>query len=350
VTVTLNNIPTETGDFAIVRSALPDDPQERVFGYTTDRYNILQPLDAVELFDEKVGEPVETLGMLGKGERLFLTWKLPETEVVKDDVVQWYGFCAIGFDGVLGASLNVVTTRVVCQNTWTAAIAEAMQEKQSNKGRIYAGKHTSKNMKFKLGEWMNHVQSNTKKQVELTNSFFKQLTKVPLSNEKEVYRLLFTAYPDPKPLPEDYPAKLRASKEEKLEMDKKLMAQYRDGIYSDQSYNQKHVLEHHQVKQSEQLRNHLSRREYHLRLRLQDVSQSNSLHPKQSRLQHQFDPFQKQLPNHAKRVDDFRKNVVQKCYVPFIFSCLVIDYTIIIKQLFRFVKGFEILIYKVFYN
>lgn len=232
VTVTLNNIPTETGDFAIVRSALPDDPQERVFGYTTDRYNILQPLDAVELFDEKVAEPVETLGMLGKGERLFLTWKMPETEVVKDDVVQWYGFCAIGFDGVMGASLNVVTTRVVCQNTWTAAIAEAMQEKKSNKGRIYAGKHTSKNMKFELGEWMNHIQSSAKKQVELTNSFFNQLTKVPLTEEKEVYRLLFTAYPDPKPLPEDYPVKLRASKEEKLEMDKKLMTQYREGISS----------------------------------------------------------------------------------------------------------------------
>ena len=231
VMVTLNNVPTETGDFAIVRSALPDDPQERVFGYTTDRYNILQPLEAVELFDEKVGEPVETLGMLGKGERLFLTWKLPDTEVVKDDVVQWYGFCAIGFDGVMGASLNVVTTRVVCQNTWTAAIAEAMQEKKSNKGRIYAGKHTSKNMKFELGEWMNHVQSSTKKQVELTNSFFKQLTKVPLTEEKDVYRLLFTAYPDPKPLPEDYPSKLRASKEEKLETEKKLMTQYRDGIY-----------------------------------------------------------------------------------------------------------------------
>lgn len=232
VTVTLNNIPTETGDFAIVRSPLPDDPQECVFGYTTDRYNILQPLEAVELFDEKVSEPVETIGMLGKGERLFLTWKLPETEIVKDDIVQWYGFCAIGFDGVMGASLNVVTTRVVCQNTYTAAIAEAMQEKKSNKGRIYAGKHTSKNMKFELGEWMNHIQSSAKKQVELTNSFFKQLTKVPLTDEKEVYRLLFTAYPDPKPLPEDYPSKLRASKEEKLEMEKKLMTQYRDGIAS----------------------------------------------------------------------------------------------------------------------
>lgn len=232
VTVNLNNIPTETGDFAIVRSALPDDPQERVFGYTTDRYNILQPLEAVELFDAKVGEPVETLGMLGKGERLFLTWKLPETEVVKDDVVQWYGFVAIGFDGIMGASLNVVTTRVVCQNTWTAAIAEAMREKKSNKGRIYAGKHTSKNMKFELGEWMNHVQGSAKKQVELTNSFFKQLAKVPLTEEKEVYRLLFSAYPDPQPVPEDYPEKLRASKEEKLELEKKLMTQYREGIYS----------------------------------------------------------------------------------------------------------------------
>jgi hypothetical protein len=234
VTVVLNNKQVETGDWAIVRSPLPDDPEERVFGYTTDRYNLFQPLEAVELFDEKVGEPVETLGMLQRGERMFLTWKMPTFEAVKSDPIDLYGFLALGFDGIMGASLNVVSVRVVCSNTWAAAISEAENTNERGKGRIYSGKHTSKNMKYELGEWMGFVQQEAKQKVELTKSFFKTIAKVPLTEEKEVCRLLFSAYPDPIPLAKDayIPDALRRGKEEKIEEKKELATKYRTGIVS----------------------------------------------------------------------------------------------------------------------
>lgn len=234
VTVMLNGVATETGDWAIVRSPLPDDPNEKVFGYATDRYNILQPLEAAEMFDEKVAEPIETLGMLGKGERMFMTWKMPKFEVVKNDEVQTYGFVAIGFDAVMGASLNVVTTRVVCQNTWMAAIHEAENTKERGKGRIYSGKHTSKNMQRELAEWMGYVQKEAMRQVELTESFFKRLAATPITEEQEVYKLLFAAYPDPEPLASDayIPDALRRGKEEKIEAEKEIAERNRNGIFS----------------------------------------------------------------------------------------------------------------------
>lgn len=233
VTVMLNGNPTETGDWAIVRSPLPDDAEERVFGYTTDRYELLQPLDACELFDAKVKQPVETMGMLGKGERMFITWKMPSFDVVSGDAVNTYGFVALGFDAVMGSSLNVVTTRVVCQNTWMAAIREAEASKERGKGRIYSGKHT-KNMKFELGEWMGYVQAEAERQVAMTKDFFGRLAQTPLSEEKEVYRLLFAAFPDPEPLSDTayIPDALRGKKNDKIEADKELAERNRAGIAS----------------------------------------------------------------------------------------------------------------------
>ncbi len=233
VFVSLNGIQTQTKDYAIVRSALPDDPEERVFGFAGNRYVILQPLEVCEMFDEKVNQPVETLGMLGKGERMFLTWKMPSIEVVKDDKVDTYGFLAIGFDAVAGASLNIVTTRVVCQNTWMAAIREAESSKERGKGRIYSGKHTS-SLKYELGEWMGYVQTEAERQVQLTSSFFKRLADTPIENENEVYRLLFAAYPDPVELSADayIPNSLRGKKSEKIEAERESAQKNREGIYS----------------------------------------------------------------------------------------------------------------------
>lgn len=232
IQIMLNGEYKNTGDFAIVRSPTPDDAQEKVFGYSTKRYKLLQPLDAIELFDEKVNEPCETLGFLGKGERMFITWKLPEFYVGKEeDVVQNYGFCWIGFDGIMGAGLNVTTVRVVCQNTWAAALNDGENNKDYGKGKIFSGKHTMGNLKYKLGEWMEHVQENAEKQVELAESFFGKLVNHPLSNDKEIKSLLHYAYPDPEPIPLDYPKNLRQSKQESIDAQAEVAERYRTGIY-----------------------------------------------------------------------------------------------------------------------
>lgn len=225
-----NYVPT--GDFAIFRSPLPDDNVHRFFGHATDRYNVLSSLEVVELFDEKVKEPVETIGFLGKGERMFLTWTLPEFEVRSGDSVKMYGFIATGFDSLMGTSLNVVTVRVVCQNTWNSAISQAENNKERGKGRIWSAKHTSRNMKFELGEWMEMVNNDAKRKSELTQNFFKRLADTPLEKDEEVYRLLFAAYPNPEEPTQNMPESLKKNAWEKYEKEMETVNNDRTGIYN----------------------------------------------------------------------------------------------------------------------
>jgi hypothetical protein len=218
VTVSLNGNDQETGDFAIVRSATPDDATERIFGYVTKQYNIIQPLRICEIFDVSTNQPVETLGMLGKGEKIFLTWKLPDMNI-KGDILNLYGFVAAGYDGKFGASLNLVKTRVVCQNTFSSAINEAESNKVQGQGKVWAGKHNSTNIERDLGIWMEHVQIRAEHQIQKEKELFTVMaeTPMPITDKNTIYNLLFGIYPNPEKLPEYFPEKLRKEKQEKID-------------------------------------------------------------------------------------------------------------------------------------
>lgn len=218
VMLMLNGTVQEVGDYAIVRSPVPDDPVERNFGYITDGYHVLQPLDICTIFDENVGQAVETLGMLGNGERLFLTWKLPEFDV-KGDEIKVYGTTAVGYDAKFGANLYVLTTRIVCENTWNVAMNEAANTKEYGRGKVWVGKHTSPNIYRDLGIWMEHIQTEAESRALLTQNLFKKFADVPLhpeNDKEEVYNMLFGIYPNPKGIPEYFPKKLMEEKQEKI--------------------------------------------------------------------------------------------------------------------------------------
>jgi Domain of unknown function (DUF932) len=218
VTITMNGAPVEVGDYALVRSAVPDDPKELNFGYCTKNYNIVQPDSITRLFDDNVKQPVETLGMLGKGEKIFLTWKLPLIGVNGDNV-QTFGFVACGYDGKYGASLSIVTTRVVCENTWRAAIqeSEANKSQDGSRGRVFAGKHNSANVERDLGIWMEHTQERALAKTSEMETKFTAMDNIKIEDAGVLAGLLFQIYPDPKPLPEDYPDKLRGEKQAKID-------------------------------------------------------------------------------------------------------------------------------------
>ena len=222
VTVMIDGAPREFGDYAIIRSPIPTDPRERVVGTVKKNYNILQPLEIATQFDIEVNQPVETIGFLGThGDKMFTTWKLPSITVgSKNDEVQLYGFIAAGYDGKFGASLNLVTVRVVCQNTFSMAIAEAEQsdsktKKSSNVGKVWSGRHNSQNLARDLGIWLEHVQSRALNEGEQASNMFNLMAGVAIKNQKTVDNLLKNIYPDPKPISADYPMRLLAEKEEK---------------------------------------------------------------------------------------------------------------------------------------
>ena len=218
VTILLNGANQETGDFALVRSAVPDDPKELVLGFCSEHYNIVQPDTIGQLFDDNVKQAVETLGMLGNGEKLFLTWKMPGFDVL-GDYVSTYGFVAAGFDGVFGTSLSLVTVRVVCSNTFAVAINQSLNktDKSNGKGRVYTGHHNSDNVARDLGIWMEHVQIKAIEKRLSTQENFVRMANVSVDNTATLADLLFKIYPDPETLPVDYPDRLKSEKQNKID-------------------------------------------------------------------------------------------------------------------------------------
>jgi phage/plasmid-like protein (TIGR03299 family) len=117
----------------------PDNPYIEVPGYfsnvrtdTNDplgivksRYTIVQNKDAFGFFDSIIdqGEAIfETAGALGRGEKIFVTAKLPEDMLVHGEKVEKYIMLTNSHDGSTTIIAGFTSIRVVCNNTLQAAL------------------------------------------------------------------------------------------------------------------------------------------------------------------------------------------------------------------------------------
>lgn len=119
-------------------------------GLTSDSYGIVQNEDAFKFVDmfcsgkfaDRDNTPViETCGVLGKGERVFVTAKFPQSIVLdakRDDLVDMYVVFTTSHDGTGSVRCMCTPIRVVCNNTLNLAM-------HKNIGRI-AFRHSSKVM------------------------------------------------------------------------------------------------------------------------------------------------------------------------------------------------------------
>lgn len=97
-------------------------------GVVGSRYEVIQNYEAFDFFDRAIGEghsQYETAGVLGNGETIFITAKLPNYIRVADEDIDNYLLFTMAHDGS-GAIMAMFTpTRVVCNNTLSIAIGEA---------------------------------------------------------------------------------------------------------------------------------------------------------------------------------------------------------------------------------
>jgi len=112
----------------------------------TDSYHVVQNVEAFEFFDNIVGSKeaiFETAGVLGLGEKIFITAKLPKNIKIKgsSDEIEQYLLLSSSHDGAGAIEVLFTPIRVVCNNTLTLAL-----KKRSNKVSI---RHT-KSAKDKL--------------------------------------------------------------------------------------------------------------------------------------------------------------------------------------------------------
>lgn len=108
--------------------------KEKPLGVVSDSYGIVQNADAFRFIDTlcsgEIGNEhtpvIETAGVLGNGERVFITAKFPEQIVLdnkRDDRVEMYVVFTTSHDGTGAVNCLVTPTRVVCNNTLNYAMA-----------------------------------------------------------------------------------------------------------------------------------------------------------------------------------------------------------------------------------
>ena len=89
-------------------------------------YKVVQNTDAFAFFDSIVGGDgimYETAGALGKGEKIFITAKLPNyIKVGSDDLIEKYLFLTTTHDGSASITAAFTPIRIVCQNTLNMAL------------------------------------------------------------------------------------------------------------------------------------------------------------------------------------------------------------------------------------
>jgi len=182
-----------TENFATYRT----DTKE-VFGVVGNRYEIVQNTAAFSFFDSIVGEGkaiYETAGVLGIGETIFLTAKLPNSIVLPgNDLVDQYILFTMSHDGTKPVSAMFTPTRVVCANTLAIALSN-----NSNKVVI---KHTKSALdKIKeAGKLMGLVNKRSEATVEILNA----MAKVQITDDQltEYIKLVFLTKEEMKRLAE----------------------------------------------------------------------------------------------------------------------------------------------------
>jgi phage/plasmid-like protein (TIGR03299 family) len=99
-----------------------------VLGVVGKEYQIVQNRDAFTFFDSIVGGDgimYETAGGLGKGERIFITAKLPGyIKVGNNDLIEKYLFLTTSHDGSGSITAAFTPVRIVCANTLNAALKD----------------------------------------------------------------------------------------------------------------------------------------------------------------------------------------------------------------------------------
>src|SRR3990167_1937731 len=93
------------------------------YGVVSEHYEAIFHEKALQIWHEITGAAVETIGMLGHGETLFITSRLPSSEVA-GDTLNNYMLLMNPLDGITSVRAKTLTTRVVCANTLATGLAQ----------------------------------------------------------------------------------------------------------------------------------------------------------------------------------------------------------------------------------
>jgi len=125
----LNQQLTPSGYYATYRR--DEEGNIVILGHVSERYEVLQNVEAFKPFDEvllEYGYTYETAGAVKNGKRVWILAKAPKSFLVGDDVADCYALLFNSHDGSTSVILKPTVIRVVCNNTLNFALSDEKVE------------------------------------------------------------------------------------------------------------------------------------------------------------------------------------------------------------------------------
>lgn len=191
---------------AILRSPTEDDPEHRIFGLVSEGYVLITPWHFCQIWDEHVGEAIETIGALQRGETIFISTKLPSFDV-RGEQVDNYLVAASPMTGGDAAEARVTPVRPVCQNTLIVG-AELATE-------TYRIVHTE-GAQTRLASWLSEIHDRALERAEAIKETFSILAAHEVSRY-HVGKVLEHTYPKPRKPNQNVPAEVLAGRNKRHE-------------------------------------------------------------------------------------------------------------------------------------
>lgn len=166
----------------------------RVLGVVSDRYKVVQNIEAFSFTDELLGKGVryETAGSLQEGKKIWLLARLPREYIIAGERISPYLVFSNTHDGSGSVKVAVTPVRVVCNNTLNLALTTA--------SRSFSMMHTG-NIQGKIQE-AKETLFMAEKYMDSLGVEFEQLRRQKVTDEqvKEYVELLLPMEKEPTPL------------------------------------------------------------------------------------------------------------------------------------------------------
>jgi phage/plasmid-like protein (TIGR03299 family) len=166
------------------------DTDRKVLGVVSDRYKVVQNVDAFSFTDELLGKGVryETAGSLQDGRKVWLLARLPREYIIAGERISPYLVFSNTHDGSGSVKVAVTPVRVVCNNTLNLALNTARRSFSIiHTGNIQDKIQEAKDTLFMAEEYMDclGVEFEQLRRQKTTDQQIKEYIEILLPMEKE---------------------------------------------------------------------------------------------------------------------------------------------------------------------
>ncbi len=136
------------------------DSDRKVLGVVSDRYKVVQNVEAFNFTDELLGQGVryETAGSLSGGKRVWLLARLPREYIIAGERISPYLVFSNTHDGSGSVKVAVTPVRVVCNNTLNLALDTAQRSfSMIHTGKIADKIQEARDTLFMAERYMDHL-------------------------------------------------------------------------------------------------------------------------------------------------------------------------------------------------